>query len=43
MFQIKKIENKTLYYSDILNTEHFFTTREIEIKETSSEPEEMIS
>lgn len=33
MFKIKKIENKTVYYSDILPVEHFFTTREIEIKE----------
>ena len=33
MFKIKKIENKTVYYSDILPIEHFFTTREIEVKE----------
>lgn len=33
MFKIKKIENKTVYYSDILPVEHFFTTRELEIKE----------
>ena len=31
MFKIKKIENKTVYYSDLLNIEHFFTTREFEI------------
>lgn len=33
MFKIKKIENKTVYYSDILPVEHFFTTKELEIKE----------
>ena len=33
MFKIKKIENKTVYYSDIMPTEHFFTTREIEVGE----------
>ena len=33
MFKIKKIENKTVYYSDILPIEHFFTTKELEIKE----------
>ena len=33
MFKIKKIENKTVYYSDILPCEHFFTTREIEVKD----------
>ena len=33
MFKIKKIENKTVYYSDKLPVEHFFTTRELEIKE----------
>ena len=33
MFKIKKVENKTVYYSDILPVEHFFTTRELEIKE----------
>ena len=33
MFKIKKIENKTVYYSDILPIEHFFTTRELEIVE----------
>lgn len=33
MFKAKKIENKTVYYSDILPVEHFFTTKEIEIKE----------
>ena len=33
MFKIKKIENKTVYYSDILPIEHFFTTRELEIIE----------
>ena len=33
MFKIKKIENKSVYYSDILPVEHFFTTRELEVKE----------
>ncbi len=33
MFKIKKVENKSVYYSDILPVEHFFTTRELEIKE----------
>ena len=50
MFKIKKIENKSVYYSDILPIEHFFTTRELEIKENtklvskylSIEPENLI-
>ena len=33
MFKIKKIENKAVYYSDILPIEHFFTTRELEVAE----------
>ena len=33
MFKIKKIENKTVYYSDIMPVEHFFTTRELEVGE----------
>lgn len=33
MFKIKKIKDKTVYYSDILPIEHFFTTRELEISE----------
>ena len=33
MFKIKKIENKTVYYSDIMPVEHFFTTRELEVSE----------
>lgn len=33
MFKIKKIENKIVYFSDIIPIEHFFTTRELEIKE----------
>lgn len=33
MFKAKKIQNKTVYYSDILPLEHFFTTREIEISD----------
>lgn len=33
MFKIKKIENKIVYYSDILPIEHFFTTKDLEIKE----------
>lgn len=33
MFKAKKIKNKTVYYSDILPIEHFFTSRELEIKE----------
>ncbi|MBR5303921.1 MAG: peptidoglycan editing factor PgeF [Candidatus Gastranaerophilales bacterium] len=33
MFKIKKIKNKTVYYSNILPVEHFFTTKELEIKE----------
>ena len=31
MFKPKKINNKTVYYSDVLNIEHFFTTRELEV------------
>jgi len=33
MFKMKKIENKAVYYSDILPVEHFFTSRELEIAE----------
>ena len=33
MFKIKKIADKTVYYSDILPIEHFFTSRDIDIKE----------
>ena len=33
MFKAKKIQNKTVYYSTILNTEHFFTSRELIVKE----------
>jgi len=33
MFKEKKIFNKTVYYSDILPTEHFFTTRELIVKQ----------
>ena len=37
MYKIKKINNKTVYYSDILLVEHFFTTRELEVKENIDE------
>ena len=33
MFRIKKINNQDVYYSDILNVEHFFTSRNLELKE----------
>ena len=33
MFKAKKIFNKTVYYSDILPVEHFFTSRELIVKE----------
>ena len=33
MFKEKKISNKSVYYSDILPVEHFFTTRELVIKD----------
>lgn len=33
MFKIKKIDNKDVYYSDILNIEHFFTSRDLIVKE----------
>lgn len=33
MFKIKKIENKDVYYSDILEVEHFFTSRQLIVKD----------
>lgn len=33
MFKIKKINDKIVYYSDMLQAEHFFTTRELEVKD----------
>ena len=33
MFKAKKISDKTVYYSDMLDIEHFFTTRELIVKE----------
>ena len=33
MFISKKIQNKTVYYSTILNVEHFFTSRELIVAE----------
>ena len=33
MFHTKKIQNKTVYFSDKLDVEHFFTSRELIIKE----------
>lgn len=33
MFKVKKIDNKDVYYSDLLDVEHFFTTRELIVKE----------
>lgn len=33
MFKIKKIQNKDVYYSDLLNIEHFFTSRDLIVKE----------
>lgn len=37
MFKEKLINNKRVYYSDILNIEHFFTSRDFEIKEDIEE------
>ncbi len=33
MFKTKKINDKTVYYSDLLKTEHFFTSRELIVKD----------
>lgn len=33
MFKLKKIFNHNVYYSDILNAEHFFTTRSLIVEE----------
>ena len=33
MYKIKKINNKDVYYSDILKAEHFFTTRDLPVRE----------
>lgn len=33
MFKVKKINDKDVYYSDLIETEHFFTSRDIEVKE----------
>ena len=37
MYKIKKINNKDVYYSDMLNIEHFFTTRNLIIRENKKE------
>ena len=37
MYKTKKINNKLVYYSDKLNIEHFFTTRELVVKENLDE------
>lgn len=37
MYRIKKINNKTVYYSSLLDIEHFFTTRELIVKENINE------
>jgi len=31
MFNVKKIDDKDVYYSDFIDKEHFFTSRDIEI------------
>ncbi len=33
MYKVKKINNHNVYYSDMLNIEHFFTTRDLIVKE----------
>lgn len=33
MFKTKKIQNRDVYYSDILNIEHFFTSRNLIVKD----------
>ena len=33
MYKIKKINNKNVFYSDKLNIEHFFTTRDLIVKD----------
>ena len=37
MFKPKKINNKTVYYSTLLPAEHFFTTRELVVKDNLDE------
>ena len=33
MFKIKKIDNKDVYYSDIIKAQHFFTSRDLIAKD----------
>lgn len=33
MFKEKKIDGKSVYYSDLINVEHFFTSRDLIVKE----------
>ena len=33
MFKVKQINKKDVYFSDILNTEHFFTSRNLIVKD----------
>lgn len=33
MFYIKQVEGKDVYYSDLIETEHFFTTRDLIVKD----------
>lgn len=33
MFKVKKIQNKDVYYSTLLNVEHFFTSRDLIVKD----------
>ena len=33
MFKVKQIDGKDVYYSDILETEHFFTSRNLIVKD----------
>ena len=37
MFKVKKIMDKPVYYSTLLDVEHFFTSRELEVKENKKE------
>jgi len=37
MFKVKKINNKNVYYSTLIEAEHFFTTRDLIVKENINE------
>lgn len=43
MFQIKKIDGKDVYYSDILPAEHFFTSRDLPVLENKQKIADYLS